>query len=143
MRSTVIVVLVAVLCACGNKESDKPPPSKEAPAAEPPNGAIDVDGFCRRTIKGANPDQCYGKDARAESIKASMCTELLGGAHAAGLAEEAQQAPRRLVLMREVLEVAVARHARVGILGRGGGGRHGLPSAIAVQTDVRVDTSGG
>jgi len=85
VRSTLIVVVVAVLCACGNKESDKPAPSKESPSADPPKGAaLDIAGFCKRTMKGANPDQCYGKDAQAESIKASMCTEFLGGAHSAG-----------------------------------------------------------
>lgn len=38
---------------------------------------VDIDAFCAKTMKAANPAQCYGRDPDAESMRRSFCAETL------------------------------------------------------------------
>ncbi len=84
IRRAALIALLA-LAACGKSKPSPPTlgaPEAPAPAprAAPTTPDVDVEAFCAATMAGKNPAQCYGKDARAEQIKTSMCAEVLGGA---------------------------------------------------------------
>lgn len=79
-----IAVLLLTLVACGSKKSQDKPESKPEPKAEVATGGIDYTTFCKRTMAGANPAQCYGRDKQSEQIKVGFCVDVLRSAVTAG-----------------------------------------------------------
>lgn len=80
MRAAVAVVLVLAITSCSKEDTagKSPPPKAKEPSPTEPG--VDVEGFCKKTMAGRNPKQCYGRDKSAERIKLSFCTEILRSA---------------------------------------------------------------
>jgi hypothetical protein len=84
MRARSIVFVVLLLVACSKKETEK---EKEKPKESPATtdtGGVDFTSFCKHTMAGANPAQCYGRDKQSEQIKVGFCVDVLRSGVTAG-----------------------------------------------------------